>query len=583
MKTYKYNILKSMRVSLLILLVSLSSCNEDEFLKEVPLDFFAPENSYITAADFDAAVLNMHVEFRKKFYESSNKEDLSNLAWGLTDLSYPHQSYGGAYQISALLLPTSSKTVYNSAWVPLYKIIYNANAIIGRAENPDVTLTEDEKFKFQAEAKFFRAYAYKILANLYGGVPVTLEETMAPKRNYTRETRDSVYNLCISDLEFAVQKLPAINEVTDASRLSNLAASHLLAELYNTVGRYSEAIDAATFVIDNPNMSLMKERFGNKIEKPMDLGFNDDPEFDGKDVYWDLFFKGNQNRSAGNREAIWLIPFEYLVPGGGQGGPGVRCNMPRLWQLKVKNNDGTWEKIIPHPNENYGGRGGGFNRPSPYFEKEVWEKSGDGDIRNAPHNIIRDWIVKNPKSDQDGKWIIKDNLTYPTSTYNDTMRDFYPVIAKATTFGGFPDEVKIDDQTVPGSIDHTNTSKRNWKAHYAMRLAETYLLRAEAHLGNGNKQLAATDINEIRSRANATPVTEGEVDIDYILDERMRELHYETFYLCTTNRLGKTVERLKKNFPLLGNQLEDYHNLWPIPFDDIEKNIEAELTQNPGY
>jgi len=428
---------------------------------------------------------------------------------------------------------------------------------------------------------------YEILINtlihiIIRGGPIVLEETKEPKRDYTRATRTEVYEQCAADLEFAVANLPEITEINDVSRLSNLAASHLLAELYITLGRWSDAIAAADFVINHSAMGLMTQRFGNKIQNPENLGFNDDPSFDG-DVYWDLFFLGNQGRSSGNTEAIWVMPQAYNIPGGGPGGPGVRCQIPRLWQLKVQNNDGSMQKLIPHPNENYGGRGGGFSKTSPYFEKELWTKSGPGDIRNAPHNIIRDWLVKNPASDHDGKWLIADTLPFPYQSFNDTVRNFYPVVAKGSTFGSFPDELLIEDQSVPGSIGHTGPCKRNWKDHYAIRLAETYLLRAEAYLGKGDHGQAAQDINVIRNRAQAAPVAAGDVDIDYILDERMRELHMETLYLCTTARLGKTAERIRTHFPLLGKTYEDYHNLWPIPYGEIEKNVEAPLEQNPGY
>jgi hypothetical protein len=251
--------------------------------------------------------------------------------------------------------------------------------------------------------------------------------------------------------------------------------------------------------------------------------------------------------------------------------------------MEIRNLDGTAIKLIPHPNENYGGRGGGFTPPSPYFRKTVWDKSGPGDIRNAPHNIIRDWIVKNESSDYNGLWMVADSTPYNYESFNDTMRNFFPIIAKGSTFGSFPDELLIEDQSVPGSIGHTDPCKRNWKDHYALRLAETYLLRAEAHLGNGNQALAADDINVVRSRAQATPVAAGDVDIDYIIDERLRELNIENLHLFTTNRLGMTIDRLRRNFPLLAATAEDYHNLWPIPYGEIEKNVEAELEQNPGY
>jgi hypothetical protein len=83
---------------------------------------------------------------------------------------------------------------------------------------------------------------------------------------------------------------------------------------------------------------------------------------------------------------------------------------------------------------------------------------------------------------------------------------------------------------------------RNW---YAIRLAETYLLRAEAYLGKGDKQKAADDINMVRGRAQATPVSAGDVTIHYILDERARELDMEEMRRITLNRLGLLYDRVK--------------------------------------
>ena len=582
MKTHiinRYIPVKYILISLLSVFIAFSSCNEEEFLEEEPLDFYSPKIAFRTAEDFDAAVLSIHDQIRGEFYQSSGT-GFRALSWGLTDLGLPHKNFGPQYDMESMLLPTTG-FIYG-VWQECYRIIYDANVIIERADAEYSKLTEDQKNKFKAEARFFRAFAHRVLAHLWGDVPIVLEETKKPTRDYTRAPRNEVYEQCVSDLEFARDNLPGIDEVKDATRLTDLAASHLLTELYISLERWQDAIDEATAVIDHSATGLMTERFGNKIENPERLGFTDDPNFDG-DVYWDLFFKGNQARSMGNTETIWLMPFEYNVPGGGNGGPGVRCQVSRLWQHTVINEDGTEVSMIPHPNENYGGRGGGFSRATIYFEEDLWEKSGESDIRNAPHNIIRDWKVQNPASDHNGKYIIKDNVPHPQKTFVDTMRNFYPMVAKATTLGNFPDELLIEDQTVPGSIGHSGPCKRDWKPHYVMRLAETYLLRAEAYLGAGNAPAAAEDINMVRSRAQAPEITAGDVTIDYILDERMRELHFETHYLLHTNRLGKTVERIQEHDHWKRESVREHHNLWPIPYGDIEKNIEAELEQNPGY
>jgi hypothetical protein len=78
-----------------------------------------------------------------------------------------------------------------------------------------------------------------------------------------------------------------------------------------------------------------------------------------------------------------------------------------------------------------------------------------------------------------------------------------------------------------------------------LRLAETYLLRAEAYLGNNDGINAAKDINVVRSRAKANPVDAAAVTLDYILDERGRELIYEEQRRLTLSRTGKLVERVR--------------------------------------
>ena len=216
----------------------------------------------------------------------------------------------------------------------------------------------------------------------------------------------------------------------------------------------------------------------------------------------------------------------------------------------------------------------------------LWQKNGDdGDIRNSEHNIQRDFKVSNPASDHDGKWLIKDILKFSNQSFIDTIRNFYPAIAKLTTIGQCPKEFYNPNQTVPGSLLLTTEPSSSYKNRYMYRLAETYLLRAEAYLGMGNLASAANDINVVRRRAHASEITASDVDIDYILDERLRELHFEEFYIFTTNRLNKTIERAARLAPYPGGPItyKAHNNLWPIPYSEIEKNTEAILEQNPGY
>lgn len=560
---------------LVLSIILLSSCNEKEFLKEVPLSFYSPENSYVTFENFESAINNIYYVFRLNFYTTRDQGRPPRATIIGTDLVDFDEN---ATNLPDILVPTSD-FVYTAWWKPSYQIIYDANVIIGRSESEIAKLTEEQKIKIQAEARFFRGYMYKILGNIHGGVPIVLEETTEPKRDYVRATLEDVYEQSVSDLKFAAENLPDINEVDD-SRISNLAAYHALAEAYLSLKQWDNAISAASTVINNPNMALMTERFGSRVNDKYNPDF---PWASGGDVYWDLFRKDNQNRSSGNTEAIWVIQFAFNVPGGSDGGyRWETCSCSRTWMLKIKNIDGTTDNVIPYPNTYYGGRGAGQTRASRYFYYEIWNKSGfDQDIRNAYYNIIRDLKVNNPASDHHGKWIFKDNLI-KFKTAADTTRNYYPIIAKIASMGDHPKEIWMPDQTVYGSISSTGgPANTTYRDEYRIRLAETYLVRAEAFLEKGDLENAAKDINVIRNRAQAPEVEPAEVDIDYILDERARELAFEENRLQTLTRLGKLVERNNKYNPMF--KYYAHQNLWPIPYSEIEKNTEAVLEQNPGY
>ena len=158
---------------------------------------------------------------------------------------------------------------------------------------------------------------------------------------------------------------------------------------------------------------------------------------------------------------------------------------------------------------------------------------------------------------------------------------------------------------------------------YLIRVAETHLLLAEAYLALGDKAKAAEQINIVRDRANAPLCTAAEVNIDYILDERARELLGEENRGITLNRLSvnpnctyisdcypvqddKTsntlYERVRKygyGWPGLAaasqkrewieaekryiSNIKPHNYQWPIPIAIIEANTGVEFKQNPGY
>ena len=75
----------------------------------------------------------------------------------------------------------------------------------------------------------------------------------------------------------------------------------------------------------------------------------------------------------------------------------------------------------------------------------------------------------------------------------------------------------------------------------------------------------------------------GQVTIDYILDERARELSLEEDRRITLSRTGKLVERVRLYNDHNGPQIQEFHAVWPLPVSEIDANINADLDQNPGY
>lgn len=552
-----------------------SGCQEEEFLKEVPLDFYSPENSFITAGNFEAALTDLYSRVRAiqsvdggaGIYSEVLGTDLAFNARLATDRM-------GSYAVGL----TPQGDIPRQHWLRWYKIIGNANTIIARAAASNVT--ETQKKQFAAEAKLFRAYAYHKLVHLYGGVPLILDEVATPKTNFTRASKDDVLKQIILDATDAATNLPNVDVVKDG-KLSKAVANHLLAETYIAVKDYDKAIAAATEVIEKSNLKLMTDRFGSLRTQP-------------GDVFYDLFRVGNQNRKAGNLEAIWVIQYENDVIGGVLTSAGSPMNnlervaAPAVFSIsdpdaKAALIDGASASTL-----NSGGRGVGFVQPTDYWTYEIWglDPKKDNrkldasvtDIRTSPFNIPRDMIYTNPLST---KFFGKSLIDFPAPNWIAASGKFrwYPYPSKVTTPGQHPagviqDATKLTLKTVAGPT---------FRDMYQIRLPETILLRAEANLLKGNAAAAAADINLVRNRAKAKPVTAAEVTLDYILDERARELIYEEDRRVTLSRMGKLVDRVKKYNALSGPTVQPFHALFPIPFSEIEANKDAKLEQNPGY
>ncbi|MEO7989439.1 MAG: RagB/SusD family nutrient uptake outer membrane protein [Chryseolinea sp.] len=566
---------------LLLLVIGFTSCGS-EFLDEKPLDFLSTANAFNTKQDFDASINDLYALVRYEFYTRNDFTPMEYLYH--TDIAI--QVANGNSNFPTEFGPNSG--LVNFHWLALYKIAAEANTVISRI--PGSSLSDSDKILFEAKGKFFRAFAYRCLAYLYGGVPLITEEIVTEKLDFVRATRAEVYAQVISDLIFCTANLPLITAVKDGE-VSNLVAQHLLAEVYLADGQFQNAVDAATSVIDDPNTDLTINRYGSSASK-----------WPSYDVYFDLFQPGNQNRiQANNKEALWVIQIETDVIGGSavstqQFGSYLleRVHAPLIRDLQLETSTpGVYASVFEWPvSDLTGGRGVGFLAPSNYWITQGYDDPTN-DIRNANHNFVRKFKSTKIGSPFFGQEIDFGNLPAAAKGTGGTVvtsgvqhRTIYPYQSKCTTPGAHPTNLYVT-AAYPNALNGGNAGG-TYADQYMIRLAETYLIRAEGYLGLSNTTLAAADINSVRARSNAAPVLAANVDIDYILDERMREFGVEEKRMFTLTRLGQVYDRIVKCNPYYngangGTAVQPYNNLWAIPQPQIERNRGAVLTQNPGY
>lgn len=557
----KKQINKVALLSFMILAVLTISC-DDSYLEEKPLDKFSPENLLTNKAGFETVIVTLHNYSREENVIVSTNDD--SMTQG-TDVGYSGVPDGRFFNDYSIILPEHN--VPQKYWDWAYtSMIKNANLIISRAENPDIAWTEQEKNEILAEARFFRAYTFNVLVNLFGGIPIVEAEEKSPRFDYVRASRSEVLEFVRKDLEFSTQHLPLVaSDASKDGRIFRAAAFHLLSEVYISLGLetgdksfFDKSVAAATAVIDGScgEYSLVKERFGDTSRSG--------------DYYSDLFWTNQQNRSSGNKEGIWVIQYEHLTPGSGE-----KKNIDlRLW--------GPSLEFVTFPDgkkllitDSLGRMSGGIVRPTDHANYGVW--TDPNDIRHSVHNFKSRFWMNNPDSEYFGTEIIlsqkadgKRYITLPDGTVTnsvvDTTRNFYPYFRK-----------------IEGIMPWGNMEGRTMNDKYRMRLSETYLLRAEAYLHKGDLNNSAKDINIVRDRAQAIPVTPAEVSLDYILDERIRELIIEEPRRRTLVRLNMLYERNMAYNYRVKNNMQPFHELWPIPQKAIDANSAIKIAQNPGY
>jgi hypothetical protein len=575
---------------LLSLMVSMVSCeSDDSFLQETPETFYTVNNAFSTTSQVDQILVSIYSHLRNLWANPDESGWIFVFRGNGTDMfDVPSIRRGNTFNNYGVINPDNGVFYDNySTW---YYVISRANLALYAAELPQMAWTTPaEKAYAVAQARFFRAFAYRNLAELFGGVPIVTDISTTPKFDFKRATRIETYQFAIAELEAIEADLP--ETTTIGGRLVKGAAQHNLCELYLAMGTqlatdgkaseasaaFAKSIGYGNKVIDGGTYALNKARFGtrksaNSIAISIYTGGASSAPFDtivqNTNYYWDMFQEGNVNYQDGNKECIWAIQTDYAA----YKAEDKRSKLPysRTYGPVFRNGAPTH---ITGTLEDVGGRGISQITPTMYTRDGIYTDKWGKDMRNSEVVMRRSFKGNVKTSQYYGKRVPWDVL------YNnkDNQSLDYPVSCKIAT----------DKYT--GLADGENMSNL-FRDDYFIRLSETILLRAEAKQRSGDKAGAASDINLLRDRAQCSYlVTAADMDDNFntILDERARELVYEECRWNTLLRMGGTVavERIKKYafWPEAQASLTFNYNLWPIPQTVIDTNKDVKLEQNPGW
>ncbi|ODS84557.1 MAG: hypothetical protein ABS46_03365 [Cytophagaceae bacterium SCN 52-12] len=570
-----------------VLLLVGTSCSQD-WLKPDPKSFYAPENVFVDEAGFESGLVRCRKEMNADNHGDRAVHFLA-LDFMYTDLACSLEQCDFTKNTPSTV---GGRSALHNLFLNGYVYIKNANTIISRID--DIEWTDQAvRNRILSEAYWFRAYWYYRLVNSYGDIPWVGEELTGARLDYQSTSRWAILAQLQKDLEFAAEWLPVM-----PARLGNVtkgAVNHLLAKIYLANADFDKAIEAATAVIDGP-YSLMKNRFGVNRNNPY---YN---------LMWDLHRAENKNASENTETIYATVDRADQAPETWwdlRGTFSMRHFGPSYW--RVPDATGARATNWNTPSGDTLGSGDAAVRTNNYFIYGLWnEKSyrwdNTTDMRRANCNWVEmgattsEILTADPNSPNFGEPLNKRFIT----NLADTTEIWYswPYYKTFTPTPRTPYWV----QPHGGQAD--------W---YIFRLAETYLLRAEAYYWKGQPGLAAADINLIRERAKAPLISAADVTIDYIFDERARELYLEeprhsemvrvSFIFAKLGSEGYSLsgvstknwyhDRVKRvnhfygtpRFQYFGNvaTLNPQHMLWPVPQNVITANTLGRINQNIGY
>ncbi len=601
MKTFKH--IFSIALLSIVTAIGVQSCDLEEYNPHgttADVVFSTPEG-------IETLVNRMYYNFRWKYF---GREDPCLYLEGGTDLWYNagKASYGpGMTQyVADKLTPTTGQIA--NVWNRVYDDINLCNAVINRIQ--DITYKNaTEKAYREGEARWLRSYCYWWLCEFFGDIELRLQETSTPDFYAYRTPLTKIYDeVIIPDAELACTQLGIEPIDGMVGRFTRKAAYCLLARVALTrasycqsgseeqKGFYQKALNAADYLIQH------KSELGVKL-------------YDTYNEIW----RADNNKT--NTEFLAIVSHSSNSSYNPQSKNPNRLHLyfaPKLsGHVGINTSSTSWE----YPKENT------LLMPTKYF-LELFE---EGDLRYdaifqeaflAPVNFS--WT---PEHKDLGLYkkayepILNKTITAGDTALYFTRRHISSKQKAESSYAVVDMDMVYDSQT--GKIKEAEESSTqiiysfprfqkyriydpdsdvkllvaaNGVVGYGdvsiMRYAEAPLIAAEACIGLNLPDKAAQYINdEIRTSRvikpgyeNKMKVTASQMNIDFVLAERARELCGEWLRWFDLKRTGKLVEYVSNHNPDIGNNIQEYHNLRPIPATFLGKLLNAEeFGQNKGY
>lgn len=623
----KKNIIKSL---LVVIILSLATSCSKSWLEPEPLSFYEPNATFSTVEGLEAALTRSRSDLLYYYLGTDGTAMSTELIFSdvavsaITDLS-------GSQNFTTDITPTSNNewigsNLSNAFWKSGYKGSSFSNAVISRISELD--LDQQVKDQMLSKAYFQRAFRYYHLIFQFGDVPFITKELTSPRLDFKTVKMEVIIEQMIRDLEFAVAH---IAERDDYGKENKGGCLMLLIKFYLAAGKFEKAIESANMLINSSGYQLMEEPFG-----VFENHFPEDRPI-SRNVLWDLHRPINKSIPA-NKETIMTMISRYENP---ESRVPVKSlyNFTPFWSMTDVNRGiltpsklnagmgrlaGTSEVMNSYPGyidfRAIAGRGECFVRPTYFAEKGMWDD--ESDLRHSKKTgnwfEMEEFKYNNPSllTTPDSKYFGQNIQKFASDgalLVRDTIRGWY----------GFPYyKLWVNDPDRNVSNGYTGVDYQGGPGdYYLFRLAEAYLLRAEAYYWAGDYGKAAEDVNTIRRRAHCvkffTPSDlTGLAGLDVVMDERARELMYEEFrhvelvrasYIKANkeqvyqspksladessnsywwHRVTKYNNYYNKGVRTLHN--DEYkmakHNIfWPISQGNIDPNLYGRINQNYGY